>query len=1075
VTNPDSEDALELAVLDLLRQLGWQTVRAFDEVFGRTPASPARPNLGRENSGEVALLPRLRAALTRLNPDIEPVALQQAVEELTRDRSLVSAAQANREVSRLLKYGVKVTVRGDQDAETDAERVESVRVIDWDTPANNDFFLASQFWVSGEMYKRRADMVGFVNGLPLVFIELKASHRQVKAAYDNNLRDYKNSIPQIFWYNALVILSNGSQSRIGSLTARWEHFNEWKKINGEGEEGVISLDTIVRGTCARERLLDITENFVLFSEEKGGLAKLLAKNHQYLGVNNALEAVRQIRAKQGRLGVFWHTQGSGKSYSMVFFSQKILRKLPGNWTFLVVTDRADLDGQIYRNFANAGAVMEPEEMVRAASGEHLKQLLREDHRLVFTLIQKFRTQRGEAYPMLSDRRDIIVMADEAHRSQYDALALNMRNALPHAAFIAFTGTPLLAGEERTREVFGDYVSIYNFKQSADDGSTVPLYYENRIPEVQLTNPNLNAEMADVLDEADLDETQEAAVEREFAREYQLITRDYRLEKIAEDLVLHFMGRGQPGKAMVVSIDKATAVRMYDKVQKHWKIQLAILRAELESCDPSMEEYLKAKIAYMEGTDMAVVVSQSQNEIEDLKKKAADIVPHRQRMLREDLETKFKDPVDPFRLVFVCAMWMTGFDAPACSTIYLDKPMRNHTLMQTIARANRVFGDKVYGLIVDYIGVFRDLQKALAVYGSAAGGGVKEGELPVIEKAALVQALRQVVAETTALCAGLGIDLSKLDEAEGFERIRRMDDAVEAILINEEPKLKYLSLAARVARLCKAILPDPTANEFEAARHIFHVLAEKIRSLSPPPDISGVMGAVEDLLDKSVAAEPYVIRAASKTKTLQDAEPAAEWIDLSRIDFEALKERFEQGRKRTEVERLRAAINSKLKQMVRLNRNRMDYYEQFQRMIDEYNSGAASVEAIYAELLKFAQSLNQEEKRGIAEHLSEEELAIFDLLARPAIKLTKKEQQQVKKVAREVLDTLKAERLVLDWRKKQAARAAVRQCIEVMLDRLPQAYDKHLYDQKVDAVYQHIYDSYFGLGRSVYATVSNPPR
>ncbi len=795
-----SEDSLvEQPAIELFRELGWQTANCFYEKFGENST------FGRETSSVVVLTPRFRAALTRLNPDLPSEVITLAIEELTRDRIIMSPANANREVYRLLKNGVKVSFRGKENEET----VENVRVIDWNEPSNNDFFLASQFWVSGEMYKRRADLVGFVNGLPLVFIELKASHKRMEHAYRNNLRDYKNAIPQIFWYNGFIILSNGSQSKIGSMTAEWEHFAEWKKINSEGEEGIVSLDTMIRGTCEPARLLDIIENFMLFSEASGGIVKLVAKNHQYLGVNNAAEALKQIEKNRGRLGVFWHTQGSGKSYSMVFFSQKVLRKIPGNFTFLIVTDRRDLDNQIYKNFAGAGAVTE--EQVQAEDGDHLKQLLREDHRYIFTLIQKFHTKKGETYPMLSARKDIIVITDEAHRSQYDALALNMRNALPNAAFIAFTGTPLIIGEEKTKEVFGDYVSIYNFKQSVDDGATVPLYYENRIPELQLTNRELNEDLQRVVEEAELDEEQENKLEREFAREYHLITRDDRLEKIAMDIVAHFMGRGQFGKAMVVSIDKATAVRMYDKVQKYWKNYLNDLQAKQVKCGESEKQEIKEKIKFMEETDMAVVVSQSQNEIEDFKKKGLDIAAHRKRMVKEDIDKKFKDPDDPFRIVFVCAMWMTGFDVPSCSTIYLDKPMRNHTLMQTIARANRVFRDKLNGLIVDYVGVFRNLQKALAIYGS--GGGIKEGEMPVMDKSLLVTQLKQVIEETTAFCQERGIHLSKTQTAYGFERVKLIDDAVDAILVNDESKKKYMLLAGNVIKIYKAILPDPSANEF----------------------------------------------------------------------------------------------------------------------------------------------------------------------------------------------------------------------------------------------------------------------
>jgi type I restriction enzyme R subunit len=469
----------------------------------------------------------------------------------------------------LLKNGVQVTYR---DADGNEES-DTVRVIDWREPDNNDFLLASQVWIAGDMYRRRADLVGFVNGVPLVFIELKATHRHLKNAYTDNLRDYKNAIPQVFIPNAFIRPSNGSGTRIGSVSAEWEHFFEWKRINDEGETGVVSLDTALRGLCKKERLLDYIENFVLFEEARGGLIKKIAKNHQYLGVNRALNNVELLGEHQGRLGVFWHTQGSGKSLSMVFFTEKVLRTIEGNWSFVVVTDRDELDTQIYKTFAATGAVKGAE--VHATSGKHLEDLLRQDHRYVFTLIQKFRTERGKPYPQLSDRRDIIVITDEAHRSQYDVFAMNMRTALPNAAFLGFTGTPLIAGEEeKTREVFGDYVSIYDFARSIDDGATVPLYYENRIPELQLTNENLNEDMEELLEAAALDPEQEELLERQFGREYHLITREDRLETVAHDLVRHFTGRGYRGKAMMVCIDKATAVRMYDKVRKHWHLSTA---------------------------------------------------------------------------------------------------------------------------------------------------------------------------------------------------------------------------------------------------------------------------------------------------------------------------------------------------------------------------------------------------------------------------------------------------------------------------------------------------------------------
>jgi type I restriction enzyme R subunit len=1050
-----SEDALiEQPAIALFGELGWKTADCFHE-FEQAGGSP----LGRETASQVVLVPRLRQALERLNPTLPAEAIAQAIEEITRDRSRMHPAAANQEIYRLLKDGVKVgerergrsrRARGRRgDGGREEERDETIKVIDWNAPGNNDFFLASQFWVTGDIYTRRADLVGFVNGLPLLFVELKATHRSIESAFRDNLRDYKASIPQIFWYNAFIILSNGTQSRIGSITAEWEHFAEWKRINSEGEQGIVSLETMIRGTCDPARLLDLVENFTLFMKTKKGLAKILAKNHQYLGVNAALAGLRHIEENQGRLGVFWHTQGSGKSVSMIFVAQKALRKISGTYTFVVVTDRKDLDKQIYGNFVDCGAITEKQ--ARAESGRGLQRRLAEDHRYVFTLIQKFGTKKGEQYPVASRRSDIIVITDEAHRTQYDTLALNMRNALPNAAFIAFTGTPLIVTEEKTRQVFGDYVSIYNFQQSVEDRATVPLYYENRIPELQLTNENLNEDMEDLLEAAELDEGQEKKLEREFAREYQLITREDRLERIARDIVQHFMGRGHLGKAMVVCIDKATAVKMYDKVQRHWKAHLKELRERLKTAKEAEGGRLHDQIEYMKTTLMGVVVSQSQNEVEDLKKKGVDITPHRRWMNDEELDERFKDPEDPFRIVFVCAMWMTGFDVPCCSTIYLDKPMRNHTLMQTIARANRVFRDKVNGLIVDYVGVFRNLQKALAIYAPAAGAGAT----PVREKAELVEMLRRAVEEAVTFCQGQGIHTEKLLQSKGFSRVKLLDDAVEAILVNDETKRRYGALAERAARLLRAVKPDPAVNEFQSVCTLLAVIAEKIRSLGGPVDISEVMGEVEALLDRSIDAKGYAI---------QGQAP----VDLSRIDFEALRKRFEEGRKRIEIEKLRSSIAAKLHEMVQLNRSRMDYLEKFQQMIDEYNAGSVNAEEFFGALVKFAGTLNDEERRGIAEGLSEEELAIYDLLRKAEVKLTAKEKQQVKKVAKDLLERLKSERLVLDWRKKQQARAAVRQMIEQMLDGLPPAYTPGIYEQVCERAYLHVHDSYFGEGKSLYS-------
>ncbi len=1040
------EIELELAVLALLKELGWSTFDANPETF---------PNgfLGRQHPGEVVLRDRLDLAVARLNSDLPGEALADAIEQLTRLRPPGNEVRNNREVWNLLRDGAKVEVHTEQ-----GPRTLTVRFIDWDDPGRNDWLAVRQFKVTGDLYKTRADVVGFVNGIPLLFIELKAPHIDVKHAYDDNLTHSRHGVPQLFWFNGVTILSNGPDTKVGSFSAPWEHFGEWKRISDEEESPSISIETALRGICDRTRLLDIVENFTLFQDVPGGLIKIMAKNHQYLGVNKALASLAEIGDNRGKLGVFWHTQGSGKSFSMILFCQKALRKVYGGYTFVIITDRQELDDQIYKNFVSTGAVTEPQGSdhgPQASSGEHLRELLTTDHRYVFTLIHKFRTEVGEIYPLLSERSDIVVIADEAHRTQYDTLALNMRNALPNAAFLAFTGTPLMAGEERTREVFGDYVSVYNFRQSIEDQATVPLYYENRAPEVQLLNPDFNQDVAGILEAAELDDDQERRLAREFSREYHLITDDDRLDKVAADLVDHFVNRGHQGKAMVISIDKATAIKMYDKVQLEWGRQLERVRAEIAAGEGEQRELVEDLLADLMTTDMAVVVSVSQNEIPDMAAKGLNIEPHRRRMVKEKLDVKFKDRDDPLRIVFLCAMWLTGFDAPATSTIYLDKPMRNHTLMQTIARANRVSRGKDAGEIIDYIGVFRDLQEALAVYGSGSGGGVEEGDLPVEPKDAQAEALAEMLAELGVFAKGLGIDLEAGIGVSGFDWVNWLGSAAESVLTSDDTRRGFLARADMAARQWKAVKPHPAATDAQPVMSVIVRLAQRVRMESGSPDISGVMASVERLLQESVGAAPFKIEAGDR-------------VDLSRIDFEALSALLASGRSHTAAARLRATLEQRLQRMILANPMRMDYAEKLQETIDRYNAGASTIEGFFEELQELARSLDTEAERHVREELTEEELAVFDLLTKPDPTLTKAEEAKVKKVVKELLAKLKAELLVLDWKKRQATRAAVQLAIETELDSgLPEIYDRAVYARKTTAVFEHIFSSYQGSGKSVY--------
>ncbi|HEX5037305.1 MAG TPA: type I restriction enzyme endonuclease domain-containing protein, partial [bacterium] len=677
------------------------------------------------------------------------------------------------------------------------------------------------------------------------------------------------------------------------------------------------------------------------------------------------------------------------------------------------------------------------------------------------LIHKFQTTE-----LLCDRRDVIVLTDEAHRSQYDTLALNMRSALPNALFVAFTGTPLIAGEERTREVFGDYVSIYDFQQSVEDGATVPLFYENRTPELHLENPDLNDDLYNLIEAADLDESQERRLERELGRQYHLITRDDRLETVAKDIVKHFIGRGFQGKAMVVSIDKATALRMHGKVLKQWTAELEEVDRELSRlkktskiADSDRIRELEKKYDLLNTTDMAVIVSTGQNEIEQMKALGLDIATHRKRMNDEKLDERFKDTDDPLRLVFVCAMWLTGFDAPSCSTVYLDKPMRNHTLMQTIARANRVFPGKHSGLIVDYANVFASLEKALAIYGKGKGGAN-----PVKEKAQLVAELRKALEEAVQFCNGHGVSIPAIEAAspKDFKKVKLLGDAVEVLISPDPLRKEFLARERLVRTLFQAVKPDPVVVQFFSQVVCLGTIADSIREKTGEGrvDISMILSEVNDLLDESIAADGFRIQ--------EDAQGRAV-IDLSTIDFAALAKRFaKSNKKNVDLEQLKAAIRSQLEKLIRFNKTRVNYLVKFEELIESYNTGSRNIDELFRELLALSQNLTEEQERHVREHLSEEELTVLDILTRPGPDLSTEEREEVKKVARKLLEHLKI-LLVLDWRRKAQTRAQVVETIKDTLDEgLPRAYSPDLYQAKVSAVFEHMFESYQGDGESIFS-------
>ena len=624
-----SEDQLiQKSAADLLEnELGWTSVMAWDaEVLGEAGT------LGRKSYHEVLLTRHFCKALKTLNPWMTDKQLAEAVERMTERMSSQSLMQINEQKYQYIKDGIPVT-RTKPNGET--EEVKA-KVIDFASPEKNEFLCVRELWVYGSLYRRRADIVGFVNGIPLLFMELKNHDVEVVDAFNKNYRDYLDTIPQLFHHNAFIMFSNGWEARVGTIDSKWEFFHEWKRLN-EAEAGSIELPTMLRGICKKENFLDLLENFILYDHSDGRTVKILSRNHQYLGVNQAVEKYRNRELENGKLGVFWHIQGSGKSYSMLFLAQKIRRKFTGSPTIVVLTDREELNKQISDTFENCGMLgnVKASKFI-AQSGEDLITKLKGNPSFIFSLIQKF--NKPDAEPIYPDH-DIVVISDEAHRTQNGIFADNLMHLLPTANRIGFTGTPLLSNDNITARTFGGYVSIYDFKRAVEDKATVPLYYENRGERLQdLQNPEINEEIAAALEQAgDMDASQLAKLEREFAKEVHLLTAKKRLRIVAKDFVRHYSDLWTSGKAMMVSYNKVTCVRMYEYVQEYWQKEIASLEEQIAKSTSQQEvQELNRKLKWMQETEMAVVVSQEQNEVQTFQKWGLDILPHRTRWKRGNL-------------------------------------------------------------------------------------------------------------------------------------------------------------------------------------------------------------------------------------------------------------------------------------------------------------------------------------------------------------------------------------------------------------------------------------------------------
>ena len=1020
-------------------ELGWEVSYAYN-----TEKLGINGTFGRKSYREIVLWRYFKDAVFKLNPWLTESVYEDAVKKLEHHLNSASLMQINEEKYGYLRDGIPVMVKK-PNGKTEQERVQ---VFDFADPENNHFLAIKELKIHGELYRRRTDIVGFVNGIPLLFVELKNHNVDVQDAYTCNYTDYLDTIPHLFYYNAFLILSNGSEAKVGTLGSKYEFFHEWKRLK-EDEEGSVALETMLRGICNKRNFMDLFENFILYDHSGGRTAKILARNHQYLGVNEAVEVYKQRKLRNGRLGVFWHTQGSGKSYSMLFLAQKIRRKFEGSPTFVVLTDRDELNKQISDTFENCGLLggVKASKYI-AQSGDDLIGKLKSNPSFIFTLIQKFNKRDAEP---ITPNYDIIIMSDEAHRSQYGIFAENMVALLPTASRIGFTGTPLFSNDAITERTFGGYISVYDFKRAVDDGATVPLYYENRGEKLgTIKNPEITQEIIDAIEAADLDTSQQEKLELEFAKEIHVLTAQPRLEAIAKDFVEHYTDVWTSGKAMFVCLNKVTCVRMYNLAQKYWAEKIAETETALKKTT-SQQAYqeLERKLQWLKETEMAVVISQEQNEIQTFKKWGLDILPHRAKMEKRELDKEFKDTTNPFRIVFVCAMWLTGFDVKSLSCLYLDKPLKAHTLMQTIARANRVAEGKSNGLIVDYIGIVKALRKALADYTANVGG--QGGGDPTVDKDQLIARIVELLGETTVFLGKLGFDLAELVAAKDFAKQALIKTGADAVCGDMEEKKEFQTYASELIRVMKYLQREDLTEDQVQYRDAIVAIYKELQLKRKHADNTDLMVEINRIISENLTLEPAIGSGDSKQ------------FDISKIDFDLLRREFAKAaHKKLIIKDLSDLVEERIKQMLLRNPSRMDYYDRYQAIIKEYNEekNRAEIERIFDELTKLAQDLTQEEKRYVREGFSsDEELSMFDLLFKAD--LTKQEIAEIKKVAVDLLAKIKAKIAELDhWSDKPETKAIVDNLIrDTLWAELPESYDENSITRYRQEIYEYIYLRY----------------
>lgn len=989
------ESDIENAALSWFSELGYSVVSGPD-------IAPGEPAAERTDYGQVVLDGRLRDAVTRLNPALPT----DAVEEVVRKVSLPDSPSLianNHEFHRMLIDGVPVEYQADGRVVHDL-----ARIIDFDNHDNNDWLAVNQFTVIEGQYNRRPDVVLFVNGLPLSVIELKnaADEKATTRTAFNQLQTYKQQIPSLFAFNEALVVSDGIDARVGTLTADWEWFMPWRTIDGEdvAPATMLQLEVLIKGVFDKRRFLDMLRHFIVFDDDgSGNVVKKMAGYHQFHAVRTAIEETVRATRPQGdkRCGVVWHTQGSGKSLTMAFYAGRVvLHPAMENPTLVIITDRNDLDDQLFGTFSRCNELLrqKPEQ---ASDREHLRRLLQvASGGVVFTTIHKFMPEeKGDRHPLLSDRRNIVVIADEAHRSQYDFIdgfARHMRDALPNASFIGFTGTPIELTDKNTRAVFGEYISVYDIQRAVEDKATVPIYYESRLAKLELKEsekPSIDTEFEEVTENEEVDRKEQ--YKRKWAALEAIVGSEKRIKLIARDIVEHFERRldVMDGKGMIVCMSRRICVELYDEIIK--------LRPEWHD-DDDTKGILKVVMTGAPSDPL-----HWQQHI-------------RTKGMREKLAGRFKKPGDPMRLAIVRDMWLTGFDAPCLHTMYIDKPMRGHGLMQAIARVNRVFRDKPGGLVVDYIGLADNLRRALVDYTDSRG----KGSPTILQSDAVDLMLAKY-----EICVDMfhGFDRSAWVTGTPTEKLALIPLAQEHILAQDDGKARFMKAVTDLSQAFALAVPSDEALDIRDDVAFFQtvraVLAKTLTTGTKPPEELDF--AIRQIVSRAVASNEVVdiFAAAGLNKP-----------DISILSDEFLAEVSGMPHKNLAVELLRKLLNDEIKTRSRRNLvQSRSFLEMLEKAIRAYQNRAIETAQVIEELIKLAKDMREADARGEKLNLTDDEIAFYDALETNDSAVAVLGDDTLKTIARELVETVRRN-VTIDWTVKESVRAKLRVMVKRVLNK-----------------------------------------